>query len=288
MTAAALRPPVPYYGAKQTIAERIVELLPPHLHYVEPYAGSLSVLLAKPPVRMETVNDLDANLMTFWRALRDRPEGLARVCALTPHSRTEYERCRSAMRTGNLPADELETARIVWVCLTQGRGGSLLEPNGWRHFVAPRGSNTSMPGYLAGYVERILPAAERLRAVSLECMPALDLIVKYGDDPETLLYCDPPYEASTRSGGDQYAHEMRDEQSHRELADALRQCRASIVLSGYASDLYDRELYAEWHRYEIQSMTGNGSGDRGMDRVEVLWSNRPLGNQPTLFEIGGA
>lgn len=285
---AVLKPPVPYYGAKQTIAERIVGLFPPHRHYVEPFAGSLSVLLAKPPARMETVNDLDRQLMAFWRVLRDRPDDLARACALTPHSRAEYEACRAVMRSGRLPADELDAARVVWVCLTQGRGGSLLKLNGWRYFVAPRGSNTSMPGYLAGYVDRIAPAAERLHAVSLECMPALDLIRKYGDDPETLLYCDPPYEASTRSGGDQYAHEMRDEQSHRDLAEALRACRASVVLSGYGSDLYDRELYPDWYRVEIPSMTGNGSGDRGMDRTEVLWSNRPLGRQTALFEIGGA
>jgi DNA adenine methylase len=281
----ALRPPIPYFGAKQTVAERIVELLPPHLHYVEPYCGSLSVLLAKPPVRMETVNDLDNALMTFWTVLRDRPADLERACALTPHSRIEYEACRLSLKHGARCGD-LEQARLVWVCLTQGRGGTLRSKgSGWRHFVAPRGSNRGMPGYLDSYVDRIAPAAERLHAVSLECMPALDLIAKYGDDPETLLYVDPPYVGSCRTHGDQYRHEMRDDQQHQALAEALHRCRASVVLSGYPSELYDRDLYADWQRVNLPTRTGNGAGDRGMDRIEVLWSNRMLGTQLGLFDV---
>lgn len=86
-----LAPPMAYFGGKQRIAERIVALFPPHRHYVEPYAGSLSVLLAKAPAKLETVNDLDGDLVTFWRMLRDRPDELIRVCALTPHSRAEQQ-----------------------------------------------------------------------------------------------------------------------------------------------------------------------------------------------------
>ncbi|MFE2999891.1 DNA adenine methylase [Nocardia sp. NPDC059246] len=86
-----MKPPMAYYGGKTTIAAKVAEMLPEHRHYVEPFAGSLAVLLAKPATRMETVNDIDGDLMTFWRVLRDRPADLARVCALTPHSRAEKE-----------------------------------------------------------------------------------------------------------------------------------------------------------------------------------------------------
>jgi hypothetical protein len=86
-------PPFAYFGGKTTSAGRIAAHFHPHRHYVEPYAGSLAVLLAKPPSRMETVNDLDAAVMTFWRVLRDRPDELVRACQLTPHSRAEWESC---------------------------------------------------------------------------------------------------------------------------------------------------------------------------------------------------
>src|SRR5690606_27445667 len=101
--------PFAYYGGKTTLADKIVQLLPEHDHYVEPFAGSLAVLLAKPRSAMETVNDLDGDLMTFWRVLRDRPEDLARVCSLTPHSRAEHQ---AAYDLG--VADDLERARRVW------------------------------------------------------------------------------------------------------------------------------------------------------------------------------
>jgi DNA adenine methylase len=270
---------VPYYGAKQTIAEQIVAFFPPHLHYVEPFAGSLAVLLAKPPVRMETVNDLDSELVTFWRVLRDRTAELERVCALTPHSRTEYVTCRDA----DPVADDLEMARRVWLLLTQGRGGTLRDAKtGWRHFVTPRGSSIGMPGYLDGYLARIAPAAERLRQVSLEALPALDLIAKYGKETEALLYVDPPYLGTTRGWGDNYKHELKSEDEHRQLAEALHGCNAAVVLSGYPSALYDQDLYAGWSRVEIASMTGNGVDD-GKARTEVLWSNRPIGH-PSLFD----
>lgn len=70
----AMRSPVPYFGSKQRVAPWIASLLPAHGHYGEPYCGGLSVLLAKRPSAMETVNDLDGDLMTFWRVLRDRPD----------------------------------------------------------------------------------------------------------------------------------------------------------------------------------------------------------------------
>jgi DNA adenine methylase len=273
-----VKPPMPYFGGKQSIAEQIVSFFPPHMHYVDPFAGSLAVLLAKPPSRMETVNDIDGDLVTFWRVLRDRPDDLERVCALTPHSRAEYAACRDAEPV----ADELETARRVWLLLTQGRGGTLREATtGWRHFVKADGSSTGMVGNLGGYLARMAPAAARLRQVSLECLPALDLIAKYGREPGTLLYVDPPYLGSTRGWGNNYRHELKGDDEHRELAEALHACDAAVVLSGYPSPLYDKELYPNWSRVEIASMTGNGV-DRA--RTEVLWSNRPIGNQPSLFD----
>lgn len=265
--------PFAYFGGKTRLAARIADLLPAHQHYVEPYGGSLAVLLAKPRSRMETVNDLDGDLMTFWRVLRDQPEELGRACALTPHARAEHAHAYAL----HAASSDLERARRVWVLLTQGRGGQL-RTTGWLHYVSPAGSTLGMPGYLEAYVSRIAPAAERLAGVSLECQPALDLITRYGRSPDVLLYVDPPYLGSTRvSGG--YRHEMRGDAAHRELADALHGCAAAVVLSGYDSPLYE-ELYRGWHSTRIDTTTGQG-GTR-QKRTEVLWSNRAAA--PTLFD----
>lgn len=272
-----MKPPVPYFGGKITIGPTIAALLPRHTHYVEPYAGSLAVLFAKAPSTHETVNDLDRALVTFWRVLRERPADLARACALTPHSRVEYDQAVPLDAT-----DELELARQVFVKLTQGRSGRL-KRTGWRHYVDPAGVSVGMPGYLDGYVDRIAPAVERLKNVTLECRPALDIVAKYGERPDVLLYVDPPYLGTTRGWDNAYRHEMRDEASHRELAEALHAARAAVVLSGYPSDLYDLELYPGWDRHTIAASTSQGG--TASARTEVLWSNRPLNLHPTLFDI---
>jgi DNA adenine methylase len=100
------------------------------------------------------------------------------------------------------------------------------------------------------------------------------------DQPDVLLYVDPPYLGSTRSHSWGYEHEMRGEHDHRDLAEALHAARAMVVISGYPSPLYDRELYAGWDRHTFAANTGQGIGP---NRIEVIWSNRPLGAQPDLF-----
>lgn len=269
-----MRPPFTYYGGKQTLADRIVAFMPDHRHYVEPYAGSLAVLLAKPPAQMETINDLDQGLMTFWKVLRDHPLELERACALTPHSRAEYADCRDHEMTD----DPVETARRVWVRLSQGRGGSRASRTGWRQFMDPVGSSLSMPGYIDAYWRRLAPVADRLRSVSLECLPALEIIRRYGGFRDTLLYIDPPYVNSTRSSG-RYVHEMTDA-DHRELAGELQGAKAIVILSGYASALYD-ELYEGWYRAQIE--TGTGQGSEWKPRREILWSNRDLNGQMSIL-----
>lgn len=257
----AVKPPFSYYGGKMTVGPEIARILPAHKHYVEPFAGSLAVLLAKEPSHAETVNDLDGDIVTFWRVLRDRADDLCRAAEMTPHSRTELE---SAWSDAD---DELEQARRVWVRLTQSRGHSL-KRTGWKF------SRNVEVGHAAqrvvSFADRMRQSAERLRGVSLENRDALDVIRDYGAEPTVCLYVDPPYLGSTRATN--YRVEMLDDDAHRTFADALNECKASVVLSGYDSPLY-AELFDGWHRKDLAAPT-TLSGDT--DRVEVLWSNRPL------------
>ena len=261
---------MPYVGGKQTMATQIVALMAPHDHYIEPFFGGGSVLFAKPSAPMETINDVDEHLVTFWRVLRNRPHELAWVCSTTPHSRREMTATRDI--SAGAP-DDLEVARRVWVQLTQGRAARLTR-TGWR-YVVTEAAKQSLPDYLDGYLGRLLDAAERLRGVSLECRDGLALINAY-DAPRTCFYVDPPYLGSTRGGNTLYAHEMADEADHARLLGALLACRGQVILSGYASPLYDEAL-TTWERIEV------GARDQASrDRVEVLWINRLP--HPTLLE----
>jgi DNA adenine methylase len=265
-----MKPPFSYYGGKTNLADLIVSLLPEHQHYIEPFAGSLAVLFAKPPSKMETVNDLDGDLMNFWTQLRDNGEGLQRACALTPHSRAEHAAATEPV------SDDLERARRTWVRLTQGRSSSM-RTTGWRHFSKPDGTSLGFPKYLAGYVDRMTELIDRLHHVSLECRPALDLIEKYGRERDSLIYLDPPYLGSVRTRN--YRHELTSESDHGDLLEAAKGCKASVVISGYPSPLYD-SLLSDWARVDVDTKTGNGKGDQR--RVEVLWANRDLIHADTL------
>lgn len=270
MEPSVIRPPFAYYGGKQRLASAIVSMLPAHTHYVEPFAGGLAVLLAKPASRLETVNDNDGDLMHFWRVLRDHPVELTRACALTPHSRSELDlalRGPAAVPGGD---DGIERARQTWVRIAQGRTGTLRR-TGWR-FDSADFAHTSMPGRLDGYVRRLESVAHRLRGVSLESRHAFDVISAYGRGRRTLLYVDPPYLGQVRNRN--YRNEMTGSDAHRALAEALHRCTAAVVLSGYESDLYDLELCPDWYRVTL----GSASSQDGTwkPKTEVLWSNRPL------------
>lgn len=264
---------MPYSGGKQKIAAALAAMMPPHNGYVEPFAGALSVLLAKRPATVEVVNDIDERIIAFWRVLRDRPADLERVCALTPHSRAELITARDNLDHD----DELERARCVWVALSQSRGSNL-NRSGFR-FV--HGTNRkALAAYLTGYLGRIAPAAERLRGVTLECRPASEVIEAY-QRPGTLIYADPPYLADVRYGP-QYTHEMATTDEHEHLLDQLDASPSLVMVSGYASDLYDTRL-AHWHRTELQGIAMTGD-----PRTEVVWTNFEPANTHPVLDFEGA
>jgi DNA adenine methylase len=151
----------------------------------------------------------------------------------------------------------------------------------------PGGELLLMPDYLTAYATRVPPAAARLHGVSLECRDALEVVHDYGKHPNVLLYCDPPYLASSRNSTN-YRHEMAGETEHRALAEALSTVSAAVVLSGYASPLYE-DLYDGWARIEMSAWTGNGIRDGATKtdgiRTEVLWSNRAIGERDLFSDL---
>lgn len=258
--------PLPYYGGKARIAARIVSLMPAHRVYVEAFAGGLSVLLTKPPAEVELVNDLDGEVVRFWRVLRDHPDEFARLCALTPYSRAEFE---SAVDRSD--CTDLEAARRWWVRVRQGLGHGARETIGWF-----RTNGESRAGRVLRSLDQFSRVAARLARVDLECRPAVEVITLW-DAPDVLHYCDPPYLSSTRrSPGDRYAVEMTTA-DHERLAETLHAVQGAVLLSGYPDPLYE-VLCAGWHRTEIPNRLLAGqvaSGENSRPVTEVIWQNRP-------------
>lgn len=267
-----MKPPFAYYGGKTKLAGRIAALMPAHRVYCEPFAGSLAVLLAKPPAAHEVVNDLDGDVVNFWRQLRERPEDLRRACYLTPYAREEF-------RAAAEPAEvDLERARRWWVRVTQSYARTGPTGSGWSTGMTRTQSRAAACVSMCG---RMAEVADRIRPVVIECRDAVEVIGTY-DAPDTVHYVDPPYLASARrkdgrtSGLGAYATEMGAAADHEALAEVLNRCAGTVLLSGYASPLYE-DLYARWHRIEwdVHLATANRKGHAAR-AMEVLWSNRPL------------
>ena len=285
-----MKPPVAYYGGKTRLAPWIVSLMPPHRVYVEPFAGSAAVLFAKPPSTHEIINDAYGDLVCFLRVLRDRPDDLEVACRLTPYARDEY----AAADLSDLSIDELERARRWWVRSSQSFGQTGGTNTGWSTSIR-RGSNNARSAW--NRIGRFAVAAERLSCVTIENRDVLEVVEAY-DDVAGVIYLDPPYLDATRTSfsdengysrrpaGD-YVHEFSSAGQHRALAELAMACKATVLISGYPSGLYE-DLYAGWSRVERQVLcrVSNGRSGPNHHRTEVIWSNRPFFGANTLSFFG--
>ncbi|MCU0909774.1 MAG: DNA adenine methylase [Rhodobacteraceae bacterium] len=245
-----------YHGGKVRLAYRIVAAMPLHETYVEPYGGGAAVLLAKSRARLEVYNDLDGDMVNLFRVIRDAPDELAAAIAATPFARAEHELSYRDC------TDDLERARRVLIRSHFGHGSSGIHRKtgfraaGLRAGVLPVHTWASLPA-------AVRETAERMRGVVIERRPAVD-VMRAHDSAGALHYVDPPYLPETRDRGRDYAHEMT-RADHIAMLDAILRLRGSVILSGYASPLYDEAL-AGWNRVEIASRA-----DRAAERTEVLW-----------------
>src|SRR5690606_6970070 len=245
-----MRSIITYYGGKGYSWRRIIPNFPPHHTYVDPFGVSAAVLLNKEPSPVEVYNDIDSNLLTIFRALRDYPDELRRALELTPYSREEYVRCLGPLDG----LDDVERARRLIVRYRQvfGGTGQTATPGQWSYSVTQcrRGMAGAVSRWLST-IDAVLPAVvERFRRVQIENLPWQEIVRRY-DTPDTLFYCDPPYLPSTRTGQAAYQYEMTIEE-HRELAEVLNSVRGHVVLSGYASPEYD-EWYRGWKCIEFDA-----------------------------------
>jgi DNA adenine methylase len=277
--------PLKWHGGKgahgSKLACWIVGLMPPHLNYVEPFAGGLAVLLARDPEDprlwlpghkgvSEVVGDLDGRLVNFFRVLRDEQlfARFFRQVETVPLSRAEWEAAQ-AHEYGR--GDPVADAVAFFVCCRQSLAGRMKGFTPLSRTRLRKGRNGNVSEWI-GAVEGLPAVHARLwKRVAIEHMLAVKLI-RREDGPGTLFYCDPPYLPRTRTARKVYGEFEMSEAGHRELLDVLLACRGKVMLSGYSSPLYDA-LLAGWTRHTLD-VPNNASGAKKKDReIEVLWCN---------------
>ena len=259
-----------WYGGKFNHLNWLLPLLPKATHYCEPFAGSGAVLLNREPSPVETYNDIDGEVVNFFRVLRDRQEELIKSIGLTPFSREEL---RSAAEEPIDNLSELERARRFFVRARQVRTGLAQTASAGRWAHCKLTSRAGMAGAVSrwlGSVEGLSEIVQRLLRVQIENAPAIEVIQRY-DSEETLFYCDPPYPHTSRGDSHAYGYEMTDN-DHRKLAEVLMNVKGKVALSGYHCELLDN-LYKGWNYTES---TPKQCLSVKQYRTEVLWTNYAL------------
>lgn len=254
------RPALRWYGGKWALASWIISFFPPHLNYVEPCMGACSVLLQKPRSPLETVNDIDGNVVNFFSVLRDCPDKLIQRIRLTPWARAEYELSWQ-------PCDDpIEAARRFFVSSWMSMQGGAHEKNSQTWKVQKRADRSYVLTCVQWVEYRELhDIARRFDGVQIDNRDALDTIGRY-DNEDALIYFDPPYVPETRNHSDMYRYEV-DKDFHVNAAGILRQCAGYVVVSGYACPLYT-DLYERhgWERHDKEAQTNSGG-----KRIESVW-----------------
>ncbi len=276
-----------WYGGKFSHLDWLMPLLPECHHYCEPFAGSGAILLNREPSPIETYNDLDGEVVNFFRVLREQKEAVIDALSLTPFSREEF--AIACEVDPNLTP--LERARRFYVRARQVRTGLAQTASIGRWANCKDTSRAGMSGVVSrwlGGIDKLDTIANRLLRVQIENRPAIDVINLY-DSPTTLFYCDPPYIHETRGDSKAYGYEMTNA-DHEQLAIVLNKAVGKVAISNYDCELMN-DLFpaSKWHKRFSAEKTIHSTKDT---RQEVVWLNydpaknyRPQNSktQPQLF-----
>ena len=265
---------LPYYGGKRGygLAEWIAGHLPvdDNIAYIEPFAGMAGVLLARPAVKIEILNDLNGRVVNWWRAVRDEPDAFGWLVENTPFSRAEFEWACASLDDESLTP--LRRALAFHVAVHQ----SMMHGDGAQSLAAvPVGQQRLAT---LGRFDRagITRLADRLRSVQLESVDALDLLKRTADYEACAVYADPPYPTADTSA---YAVDRVDIDA---LAAAFQAQRGAVAVSGYGSE-WD---VLGWRKVTKPAVRRNFvvSGKGGSPRTETLWLNdKAAATKPRLL-----
>jgi DNA adenine methylase len=262
-----LRSPLKYHGGKSYLARRIVELMPDHDVYVEPFCGGCNVLLNKPKADVEIAGDAYGAVINFWQTLQRDGDNVVAIVNDVAYRREDFDAAKAFCENIGPDCDPLAWAAefLVWNRMSRGGLG--------RDFAWSERLRGGMPGDVNAWdtmVRAMKQVRRRVEGVAFCPRDARTLIRQY-DQPGALIYCDPPYLKETRAVRSAYAHEMSYE-DHMELLAALRRCRGKVMLSGYDSTLYHTALKG-WRCKRWDMANHSGQSAVKQRRVECLWMN---------------
>lgn len=251
------RPVLRYFGGKWMLAPWILQNLPAHKTYVEPFGGGASILMRKNRSYAEIYNDRDGEIVNVFKQLRDNGPRLEELLRLSPWSRDEYD--SSYVRV----SDPIEQARLTIVRSAMGFADATTRQSkcGFRAVMT---QGKAAADVWRGYPDFVSSFTKRLQGVVIENRDYWSVCENH-DSPETLHFLDPPYVHSTRSGPkDAYKYEMTNLE-HELMCERIYTLKGMVVLCGYDNPIYSS---FGWKCIKAESMA-----DGAKARIECLWLN---------------
>lgn len=273
-----LTQPLKWHGGKGAfngkLAKWIISLMPPHLHYVEPFFGGGSVLLHKDPEGVsEVVNDLNLELMNFWAVLRGSEwfVEFVRCIQAVPFSEAMFDAAKTNQVYAELSESAVNRAVRFFIRCRQSRQGLQKDFATLSRNRTRGGMNEQVSAWLTA-VDGLPEVHARLNRVVILNRPAVE-VIRTQDGPETCFYIDPPYLHGTRTTTKDYEHEMS-EAAHALLLSCIHNLQGKFLLSGYRSDMYDTAAdQFGWTRHEFP-IVNNASGKASKEiKTECVWTN---------------
>lgn len=260
-----MKTPISYYGGKQTLSPIILELIPEHKIYCEPFLGGAAVYFAKKPSKVEVINDTNSELINFYEVVKNDFTALEREIAITLHSRTKHRQAQVIYANPDM-FDRIKRAWAVWMLANISYGCKLDGVFGYdRSGTASKKLANKRKGFTEEY-------AIRLQNTQIECCDALR-IIRSRDTEETFFYIDPPYVGADQGHYDGYSQEDFDA-----LLALLESIKGKFLLSSYRNvALKECVKRNGWYSLEIDmacSMTNRAQSPR--HKVEVLTANYPI------------
>lgn len=266
-----MRPPFNYIGSKEWMADIIAQYMPANMEtFVDGFFGSGGLFFSRYRwAECEIINDLNGDVINFFRVLRDKPKRLIEALQLTPHSRIET---RESGKIMSATRNEIKRALYFFVRANQSFAAST---RGWRMPTA----NKNIAGEWRNKTDPVTlyRIAERLTRASIECNPAIQLIKQYRNK-QTFFYLDPPYLNVQWEGSAKYNGYSMKEADHQELIEAVLCSPSMFIISGYDHPLYNQLTDQGYRKIQVPAQVGainqtqrRKNADINTARTEILW-----------------
>lgn len=261
-----LKTPISYYGGKQKLCIEIINRIPEHTLYGEPFLGGAAVFFGKLPSEVEVINDTNRELINFYRVVQQDFVSLEKEVQISLYSRDLHRKANVIYNNPDM-FSEVKKAWAVWVMSSQGFSSKIGDVWGYdksKNTVAKKVTNKK-----ASFTEEY---AIRLQNVQLECTDALR-VISSRDTPESFFYCDPPYYNSDCGHYDGYSL-----QDFENLLKQLSTIQGKFLLSSYKSDVLTEYTKAHnWHTVCFQQQVSvNAKSGKLKPKIEVLTANYPI------------